>query len=93
MTNAHYSDAAVAKLRTIIDAIEEEIARTPPTAALAASWAELVEVLAIGPEPATRVCPTCQGVGMRAASRCGNCWASLEPLPELPDEPPARGHA
>ena len=93
MSNAHYSDAAVAKLRTIIHAIDQEIAQTPPTAALRASWDELVAVLAIGPAPETRECPTCHTIGMRAASRCGNCWRSLEPLPKLSNGTPLRGDA
>lgn len=83
MSNAHYSDAAVAKLRTIVAVIEREIVQESPTAALRTAWAELVSALALGPPPQTRECPTCHGVGARAASRCGNCWASLAPLPAL----------
>lgn len=73
----------MAKLRAIIAAVEQEIVHAPPTPALRAAWTELVEVLALGPAPQTRECPTCHGVGMRAASRCGYCWAALEPLPAL----------
>jgi hypothetical protein len=76
-----YGDAAVAKLRASISAIDRELAQVEPTAALRAAWDELTAVLALGPAPAVRVCPTCHGIGMRAASRCGHCWASLEPLP------------
>jgi hypothetical protein len=47
---------------------------------LRASWVALVDQLALGPAPATRECPVCHGIGMRAASRCGFCWAKLEPL-------------
>ena len=78
-----YSDAAVTKLRAIVGAIDQEIAQAPPTAALQAAWAELVQILALGPAPETRECPRCHSIGMRAASRCGTCWASLEPLPPL----------
>lgn len=85
MSNAPYSDAAVAKLRTIVDVIDQEIVHVPPTAALRAAWADLVGVLALGPAPQTRECPTCHSIGMRAASRCGHCWAALEPLPPLSD--------
>ena len=85
MSSSHYSDAAVTKLRTIIDAINMEIAHVPPSPTLRVEWQHLVELLALGPEPQTRVCPNCQGTGMRAASRCGHCWAALAPLPALVD--------
>ncbi len=93
MSNAHYSDAAMTKLRAIVAAIDREIAQTPPTAILQAAWGELVQVLALGPAPQTRECPACHSVGMRAASRCGRCWAALEPLPPLPDGTPLQGDA
>jgi len=80
MSNAHYADAAVTKLRAIVAVIDEEIVQVPPTPALRAAWAELVEVLALGPAPQTRECPACHGIGMRAASRCGHCWAALAPV-------------
>lgn len=83
---SHYTDGAVTKLRAIVATIEQEIQLAPPTPALRAALTELVEVLALGPEPQTRVCPKCHGVGMRAASRCSNCWAALEPLPRLSEE-------
>ena len=70
MSNAHYADAAVTKLRTIVAVIEQEIVQVPPTPALRAAWTELVEALALGPAPQTRECPACHGIGMRAASRC-----------------------
>ena len=85
---SQYSDGAVTKLRTIVAAIDQEILNAPPTAALRTAWAELVDVLALGPVPQTRECPKCHGIGMRAASRCGNCWASLEPLPPLAEGAP-----
>ena len=83
MSNAHYADEAVNKLRTIIAVIDQEIVQAPPTPALRAAWADLVDVLALGSAPPTRECPSCHGVGMRAASRCSFCWAALEPLPAL----------
>jgi hypothetical protein len=90
MSNA-YGDTARANARTAIAAVDREMSRLPTsegndtTQELRASWAKLVEVLALGPAPETRVCPTCSSVGMRAASRCGTCWNTLEPLPKLPD--------
>jgi hypothetical protein len=77
-----YSDATVSKLRTIVESIDRD---GPPAtdAALRAAWNELVQVLALGPAPLTRECPSCHAVGMRDASRCGQCWATLAPLPRL----------
>lgn len=80
---SHYADTAVTKLCAIVAVIDQEIVQAPPTPALRAAWTELVEMLALGPAPQTRECPTCHGIGMRAASRCGNCWAALETLPRV----------
>ncbi|HTR51685.1 MAG TPA: hypothetical protein VMJ10_13310 [Kofleriaceae bacterium] len=76
-----YGDAAVAKLRAVIAMIDQELVQAPPTPALRTAWDELVSVLALGPAPQTRECPACHAIGMRAASRCGHCWAALELLP------------
>ena len=81
-----YGEATVAKLRAIVALIDQELVQAPPTPALRAAWDELTSVLALGPAPQTRVCPVCNSVGMRAASRCGHCWAALAPLPELADK-------
>jgi hypothetical protein len=75
-----YGDAAVTKLREIVAAIDHELVQAPPSAGMRAAWDELITVLALGPAPQTRECPTCHSVGMRAASRCGHCWAALAPL-------------
>jgi hypothetical protein len=56
--------------------------------ALLASWAALVDLLALGPEPEVRECPACRHIGMRAASRCGYCWTELSP-PNRRDGVPA----
>ena len=80
---SNYTDGAVTKLRAIVAAIDQEILQVPPTPALRAAWSELVAVLALGPAPETRECPVCHGIGMRAAKRCGNCWAPLAALPDL----------
>ena len=53
----------------------------PPHGVLRAAWADLVDQLALGPEPELRECPFCQHVGMRAATRCGHCWKRLTPPP------------
>jgi hypothetical protein len=78
---SNYTDGAVTKLREIVAVIDQEIVQVPPTPALQAAWSELVKVLALGPAPATRECPNCHSIGMRDASRCGQCWAALERLP------------
>lgn len=85
MSNTHFANAKATRLRAIVAVIDQEIVQVPPTLALRTAWAELVEVLALGPAPQTRECPACHGMGMRAASRCGDCWAALEPLPPLAD--------
>ena len=48
-------------------------------AALRSAWASLVDALALGPDPEYRTCPHCGATGMRAATRCGNCWRALVP--------------
>lgn len=90
MSQVSFGDAARGKLRNLIEAIDREIPPAPPpghgdppTGSLHASWRELVQLLALGPPPETRVCPTCGGTGMRTASRCASCWSRLEPLPAV----------
>ena len=84
-----FADAARARLRTTVATIEREISRLPGRAtgedgkgspsALLASFTDLVEQLALGPEPEVRSCPVCQHIGMRMATRCGYCWTKLTP--------------
>jgi hypothetical protein len=73
-------------LRPIVEALDREMSRvlarsgtTGDETALLTSWAELVELLELGPAPELRACPFCGSVGMRAATRCGACWRKLEP--------------
>lgn len=81
-------EADAIRLRTLIDEIDHELSLLPTsedgavagTQPLRRSWAELVALLALGPAPETRLCPTCGQVGMRAATRCGYCWSKLSPL-------------
>jgi len=49
------------------------------------NWKELVTLLALGPEPEYRECPSCHGIGMRLATRCGFCWAKLPPFISSPE--------
>ena len=81
-------DAARSKLRATVATIEREISRLPrqiaddlrsPPSGLRASFADLVEQLALGPEPEMRQCPDCKHVCMRAATLCAHCWTKLTP--------------
>jgi len=76
-----YGDKSVERLRSLVAAIEGQFAAAPPSEQLGAAWAEIVDVLALGPTPELRTCPTCGEIGMRAATRCMRCWSSLAPLP------------
>ena len=75
-------------LRPIVENLDREMSRflarsqegaSADATALLASWAELVEFLALGPAPELRACPFCGGMGMRVATRCGTCWRKLAP--------------
>jgi hypothetical protein len=82
-------DAARSRLRAIVATIDREISQLPtpiitgdsqkPANGLSAPWADLVELLALGPEPAVRECPKCKHIGMHEATRCGYCWTRLSP--------------
>ena len=91
MSNS-YGDKSVADLRTLVAVIQREIASAAPGGELRVAWGQLVDILALGPAPELRDCPTCHNVGMRAASRCMYCWSALAPLPPLPP-PEARSDA
>jgi len=74
-------------LRQVVEALDLEMTRLQArggpegadTTALVLRWAELVELLALGPAPRLLACPSCGALGMRAASRCGYCWRKLDP--------------
>jgi hypothetical protein len=92
MTSMSFGDAARRNLRALIATIDREITQLPVTGngnpaavGLRASWTDLVAVLALGPAPETRQCPVCGGTGMRAASRCGQCWTKLALLAPASD--------
>lgn len=81
------STADLTRLRTLVAAVDKEIALLPgatkpadkehPNTALAVVWANLVELLDLGPEPETRACPQCGRLYPVGDSRCGHCWATL----------------
>lgn len=79
MSSAQFGDAGQEKLRTLVAGVEHELTLLPSTdaPALRAAWLKLTEQMALGPSPLTRACPKCGGIGMRDASRCGNCWTNL----------------
>lgn len=91
-------DAGRSRLRATVATIERELSRRPsqltddrdggPPNRLAAAWADLVDQLALGPEPEVRACPVCQHIGMRAATRCGYCWTKLTPPTHHEDAKP-----
>jgi len=86
MNSSHFSVQAGARsrLRAALAKIEGEISRLPGQARgdLLTAFTDLVEQLALGPEPEMRQCPLCGQMGRRAATRCGYCWSPLTPLPE-----------
>ncbi len=79
-------------LRPIVEALDREMTRLArrvgvddaDTTRLLSTWASLVDFLALGPAPELRTCPYCGGVGMRAATVCGNCWRGLDPPAAAP---------
>ncbi len=79
MSSAQFGDAGQEKLRTLVAGMEHELTLLPSADAtgVRAAWLKLVEAMALGPSPLTRVCPKCGGIGMRDATRCGSCWTNL----------------
>jgi hypothetical protein len=84
-------DSGRDRLRAVVATIDHEISALPGEALrdhayakserqLASSWAELVDLLALGPAPHLRECPVCGHTGMTDATRCGYCWTKLSPL-------------
>ena len=84
MSQLSIADAGRSRLRTILASIKQELSQLPTTTPpnpLQSSFAELVAQLDLGAEPEVRACPTCGRLGLREATRCGNCWAQLTPIP------------
>ena len=82
-------DARRSQLRATIAAIERALARlapevtndngSTPADGLRASVADLVGLLALGPEPEYRRCSVCRHFCMSGATTCGHCWTKLTP--------------
>jgi hypothetical protein len=78
-----------ARLRAIVTAMKSQLLRlssaetleekSTTTDDLVKAFADLVELLALGPEPETRPCPACHRVVRREATVCGFCWIKLTP--------------
>lgn len=88
MNNDEYPgpDPARSRLRATVAAVARHMAALDPAPgeageSLKANWADLVELLALGPEPELRECPSCGKSGMRQATVCGFCWSKLTPPP------------
>lgn len=84
-----FAGADLSRLRTLVAAVEKEIALVPgataaesktPRSALDLSWSRLTEMLDLGTEPVMRECPKCNHLCALGASRCGHCWTSLPSL-------------
>ena len=75
-----YGDKSLMHLRSLIAVVNREFEGTAPSPELRVAWDQMLAVLALGPAPELRECPTCSEVGMRAATRCSRCWSALAPL-------------
>jgi hypothetical protein len=88
-----------AALRALVATIDQQIASLSSHSTLesyreaasdlAAAWVTFGKLLALGEAAAMRECPNCKRFGIREASRCGYCWADLEPIPDLAAAPVA----
>lgn len=83
MTEYAGPDAARSRLRATVAKLELDVGRLVPTndatVSLRATVADLVDQLALGPEPELRACPVCHQLVNRAATLCSNCWTKLTP--------------
>ena len=75
-------------LRRIVEALDREMSRCladgsalVDNPALLASWARLIDRLALEPPQGLRRCPSCGATAARAAKFCGGCCKNLDPLP------------
>jgi hypothetical protein len=82
-----FSGADLSRLRTLVAAVDKDIALLPHPAtpagnpgtssALDTTWSRLVTMLDLGNEPKMRECPACKSSCMLGATLCSHCWASL----------------
>lgn len=74
------------RLRTLIGAVDHQLTAADAAAPLRTAFTALVDALALGPEPAMRACPSCDGPCRADAQRCGSCWKPLPPVPAAKTE-------
>lgn len=82
MTDYAGPDAARSRLRATVAKLELDVSRLSATndaATLRSTLADLVDQLALGPEPELRACPVCHQLVNRPATLCSNCWTKLTP--------------
>ncbi len=82
MSSHRTPDPARSALRAAVVAVDRAMPQPtstdqPPPGSLAVAWRELVVLLALGPEPEYRECPSCGALGMLEATVCGHCWTKL----------------
>lgn len=68
------AEATRSRLRSNLTLLGKDL----PASARAA-YDEVVRDLDLGPEPELSNCPHCNATGLKAATRCGQCWAKLTP--------------
>jgi hypothetical protein len=76
-SGANSPDGEHTRLRAAMVAMDSEVSHRADSAGLLASWAALVEILAVEKEPAVRPCPFCGVMVMRDATRCRDCWKTF----------------
>jgi hypothetical protein len=92
MNNTSFShlDETRSRLRATVAALGRELSLLPAPKSSASTgtphrldecFADLVEQLALGPEPEVRDCPYCGEACMHAATLCSSCWSKLTPPP------------
>ncbi len=89
MSHPRMPDPARTALRAAVAAVDRALRepRAPEgsseqetwASSLDAAWNDLVALLALGPEPEYRQCPTCGALAMLDATVCGYCWTELTP--------------
>jgi hypothetical protein len=99
----NFSGTELSRLRAKVEAVGKEIGvvtgsaptsqGATPNSALATTWAELLQLLDLGGEPAMQHCPNCQALCMAGANRCGNCWVSLPTSSHRSGAPEVAGKA
>lgn len=85
-------DPVKSRIRWAMNNLDKQIAQLPRTSkdedgrerpnGVVAAFNDLVELLALGPEPELRECPVCSHVCLREATLCSYCWSKMTPPPK-----------